>query len=170
MSETRRIGEVVHAQSKNVVAARVSVLASAGQRMRGLMGGSPANRGAYAVLAPCRDIHTYGMDCAIDVAFVDATGVVVAAFRGVPPRKRLRKRRACLVAERLASEKPWFREGDALFVLPGGMGGVSAASGSGSATLAEKERHSHSISRRGQGSGDLARRTYRIKPVRRKAL
>lgn len=148
------------------VAARVSVLASAASRMRGLMRRECAGQGAYVVLAPCRDIHTYGMTCAIDVAFVDAAGMVVAAYRNVAPRKRLRHGQACLVAERFASEKPWFHQGDSLFVMPGSAQGSAFADVS--APLAGKGTASGSSLESRACARSTSKRTYRMQPTKRR--
>ena len=94
------------------------VLTRLGERLRGLKG--PASRPCetYAVLVPCRDIHTFGMKCPIDVAFVDARGMVVAASRNVAPARRLRCARARMTLERRSCEGPWFEPGDFVFAEP----------------------------------------------------
>ena len=66
------------------------------------------------VLAPCRDVHTFSMAGPIDIAFVSLSGVVLESHCGVPPRRRLRNRRAALVLERFESSDPWFEAGDHL--------------------------------------------------------
>lgn len=87
--------------------------ATAGQRARGLLFSPPA-QGSLA-LFPCKDVHTFGMRQAIDVAFVDARGVVVESHRCVRPRRRMRNRRAVIVVERISrADEPWFKEGDRL--------------------------------------------------------
>ena len=75
-----------------------------------------ADEGAL-LLAPCRDVHTIGMDRAIDLAFVDAEGRVVAACRGVEPGRRMRCRSAVATVERFAEDgKQWFEPGDRIFI------------------------------------------------------
>lgn len=65
------------------------------------------------VLLPCSDIHTFGMRYAIDVAFLDASGVVMRSVRDVLPNKRLREPGAVAVLERRAIPRElWFDEGD----------------------------------------------------------
>ena len=82
-------------------------------RLRGLLMAPESD--AIVLLAPCRDIHTFGMGYAIDVAFIDATGQVVEACRDVLPKRRLRNRRACAVLERRALPREvWFEEGEQL--------------------------------------------------------
>lgn len=87
---------------------------SLGSRLRGLL--ARDSGGEVLLLAPCRDVHTFGMRHAIDVAFVDAAGVVREAHREVPPGRRLRCRAAMVAFERLSGEGPWFREGDRIEV------------------------------------------------------
>lgn len=88
-------------------------------RLRGLLGGSP--RPGVIVLAPCRDVHTFGMRRPIDLAFVNGEGLVVEAHRSVGPGRRLRCRSARAVIERFSCRDPWLREGDriGLAVTPG---------------------------------------------------
>lgn len=68
------------------------------------------------VFAPCRDVHTFGMRCALDVAFVSKEGVVLRAEREVGPRRRLRMHGASVVLERFSCAQPWFHEGDVMQV------------------------------------------------------
>ena len=75
-----------------------------GSLLRGLLFRRP--QAGVMLLAPCRDVHTFGMGHAVDVAFVDATGLVVEAHRAVAPGRRLRCRRARAVLERFAGEGP----------------------------------------------------------------
>lgn len=97
---------------------RFVLLTRLGERLRGLKGQTSRSRGGCAVLVPCRDIHTFGMKCPIDVAFVDARGVVVAASRNVAPARRLRCARARMTLERRSCEGPWFEPGDFVFAEP----------------------------------------------------
>ena len=83
---------------------------SLASRLRGLLFRRP--QAGVMLLAPCRDVHTFGMGHAVDVAFVDATGLVVEAHRAVAPGRRLRCRRARAVLERFAGEGPWLSAGD----------------------------------------------------------
>lgn len=64
------------------------------------------------LLAPCHDIHTFGMRRPIDVAFVAADGTVLESHRDVTPARRLRNPRAVATLERHASQSPWFAPGD----------------------------------------------------------
>ena len=82
-------------------------------RMKGLLGRAEAN-GAL-LLAPCRDIHTFGMSRPIDVAFVAPDGTVVASYRDVGSGKRLRNKSAVATVERFAcANARWFEPGDSI--------------------------------------------------------
>ena len=88
----------------------MKIAASPKRRARGLLkGGDP---GEVMVLVPCRDIHTIGMRQNLDVAFVDAAGIVLESRRCLPPRSRMRNKGACLVVERFSNASPWYQEGD----------------------------------------------------------
>ena len=54
---------------------------------------SPEHAGAL-LLAPCNDVHTAGMRHRLDIAFVDAQGLVLEAHRDVEPCRRLRNKSA----------------------------------------------------------------------------
>ena len=95
-----------------------AVLAGMLERLRGLNAAS-ARAAAFAVLVPCRDVHTHGMGFPIDVAFADARGVVVEVHRRVLPGRRLRCAAARLVLERKASSDAWFEAGSNVFAVEG---------------------------------------------------
>lgn len=92
------------------------IASSVGSRLRGLAG--KADEGCVLVLAPCHDIHTYTMRRPIDVAFVSGEGVVLASYRGVAPRRRLRNGGAAVVLERYAEKGRWFEEGERVAIAP----------------------------------------------------
>lgn len=70
------------------------------------------------VLPGCCDVHTFGMRRRIDVAFVDGSGLVVHAERGLPAWKRRRVKGALCVMERLESSRTWVEEGELVFAAP----------------------------------------------------
>jgi uncharacterized membrane protein (UPF0127 family) len=87
------------------------------QRLRGLLGRSSLSAGTGLLLRPCRAVHMFGMGYAVDVAFVDRRGAVVAVYHRLAPgqRSRWHKGAACaleLPAGTLA--KTGTREGDRL--------------------------------------------------------
>lgn len=90
--------------------APLRIAASLAGRLRGLLF-SPERPGTL-LLAPCRDVHTIGMKRDLDIAFFDADGVVVEAYRDVGPMRRIRCRRAVATVERFSETKPWFKVGD----------------------------------------------------------
>ena len=78
---------------------------------------SPEHAGAL-LLAPCNDVHTAGMRHRLDIAFVDAQGLVLEAHRDVEPCRRLRNKSAEAVVERFSScATPWFTAGDRVGVV-----------------------------------------------------
>ena len=79
-------------------------------RLRGLLGCNESD--AVLVLAPCNDVHTFGMKRALDIAFVSPAGVVLESRRAVGPRRRIRCRQAALTLERFADNTPWYKPGD----------------------------------------------------------
>ena len=73
------------------------------------------------VLAPCADVHTFGIRRSLDIAFVDQRGVVLESYRRVPPRRRRRCRGACYTLERWAEpEEAWFERGKSILLQPDG--------------------------------------------------
>ena len=92
------------------------VLSRIVERLRGMKGISEEN--SHVVLVPCCDIHTFGMKAPIDVAFIDARGVVIAVHRHVVPGRRIRNASARLVVERFSHQGVWYERGDDLFKLP----------------------------------------------------
>ena len=92
----------------------VELAASMGARVRGLLFRAPSDH-VTLVLAPCRDVHTFGMRHAIDVAFVGADGRVLEVQRNVSPCRRVRRRDAAVVVERFSREGPWLERGDSIW-------------------------------------------------------
>jgi len=56
-------------------------------RLVGLLGTAAIAEGEGLWIAPCRRVHTLGMRYPIDVAFLDARGVVVGTLEGLPPNR-----------------------------------------------------------------------------------
>jgi uncharacterized membrane protein (UPF0127 family) len=59
-------------------------------RLRGLLGRSGLGPGEGLILKPCRAVHMMGMSFALDVAFLDARGTVVANYHELRPGARTR--------------------------------------------------------------------------------
>ena len=89
---------------------RIEIACSVFSRLRGLLW-----RRDYPdllLLAPCNDIHTFGMRHPIDVAFISSDGVVLESHRALGIRRRARCKRASSTLERIAESTPWFEQGD----------------------------------------------------------
>jgi uncharacterized membrane protein (UPF0127 family) len=96
------------------VLAAAEIADGAHARRRGLL-----HRDSFAgafVLRPCRHVHTVGMRFAIDVAFCDASGVVLRTSTLAPWRLSPVVRRAAFVieAEAGAFDRWHLRRGDRL--------------------------------------------------------
>lgn len=86
------------------------------RKARGLLFKRP--REGALLLMPCGDVHTVGMRHRLDIAFVDAAGVVLESYRSVGPFRRLRRKGAVAVVERFSScESSWFSAGDRVGVV-----------------------------------------------------
>lgn len=84
----RQFFQVVNVSKGNVVIAqRVAWAGSSAERRRGLLGrsGLSADEGIY--LIPCEWLHTFGMRFAIDVAFISASGLILAVYHGLKPNR-----------------------------------------------------------------------------------
>ena len=95
---------------------KVELACSLRARFRGLIGWEGFD--AVLLLAPCNDVHTFGMRGEIDVAFIDANGMVIESWRGLGARKRRRCKRAVATLERFSKDEPWFEVGDQLEIMP----------------------------------------------------
>lgn len=92
---------------------KVHLATSFAARVRGMLGMDVLPGSADVLLiAPCADVHTFGMRSSIDLAFLDEDGVVLTAIRSLAPGRRIRCTRAACVLERFASEDSWFEEGE----------------------------------------------------------
>ena len=56
-------------------------------RFVGMLGTAAIADGEGLRIVPCRSVHTLGMRYPIDVAFLDARGVVVGILEGFPPNR-----------------------------------------------------------------------------------
>ncbi len=67
-------------------------------RLRGLLGQPDLPEGAGLLLEPCQAIHMLGMRFPLDVAFLDSSGAVVAAYHALAPGGRTGWHRAATTA------------------------------------------------------------------------
>jgi uncharacterized protein len=87
------------------------------QRLVGLLGRAHLPVGEALLIAPCNSVHTFFMRMSIDVAFLDADGVIVKQLDALPPwRATAVYRRARSVLELPAGtlQASGTREGDQL--------------------------------------------------------
>ena len=56
-------------------------------RLVGLLGTAAIADGGGLWIVPCRSVHTLGMRYPIDVAFLDARGIVIGVLEGLPPNR-----------------------------------------------------------------------------------
>lgn len=76
---------LVNARTEAVLATAVEVAQTSVARRRGLLGRTGLPSGSALVLTRCNAVHTIGMRFAIDVAFVDAVGLVRRIVRDLRP-------------------------------------------------------------------------------------
>jgi uncharacterized membrane protein (UPF0127 family) len=81
------------------VGIKVSIAATAKERMRGLLGRDSLHCDEALLLHPCRSIHTFGMRFAIDVLFLDRHRRVATLHHDVPRRRVLFNLRATQTLE-----------------------------------------------------------------------
>jgi uncharacterized membrane protein (UPF0127 family) len=56
-------------------------------RLVGLLGTAAIADGGGLWIVSCRSVHTLGMRYPIDVAFLDARGIVIGVLEGLPPNR-----------------------------------------------------------------------------------
>jgi uncharacterized membrane protein (UPF0127 family) len=76
---------LVNARTDRVIATCVELANTRATRRRGLLGRSGLADGAALAITPCFAVHTVGMRFAIDVVFVDGTGIVKKIVRDLAP-------------------------------------------------------------------------------------
>jgi uncharacterized protein len=78
-------GELVDAVTGRVIAGRVRGARGPLLRTFGLLGRRRLDADEGMWFERCDAVHTFGMQFAIDVIFLDASGIVVRVAAGVPP-------------------------------------------------------------------------------------
>lgn len=91
---------------------KIELATSFRKRLKGLLRTTPHEN--LIVLVPCKSVHTWGMKYMLDIAFLDKKGIVLAAYRAVPPNKRLSCRKSYMVLERFSISQNWLVKGDEL--------------------------------------------------------
>lgn len=78
----------VHNRTRNrMLADKAAVAETRSERLRGLIGRTSLEEGEALIIRRCKQVHTFGMLFAIDVLFIDGSGVVVHALSGLKPRR-----------------------------------------------------------------------------------
>ena len=78
---------VVNRTREVVLGEKVRTASTFRSRFAGLLGTAGIGDGEGLWIVPCRGVHTLGMRYPIDVAFLDARGVVVGILEGLPPNR-----------------------------------------------------------------------------------
>lgn len=82
---------------------------------------TPKEDRVILVLCGCNDIHTFGMKYALDVAFLDEAGCVLATYNNVLPNRRIHCRGAKLALERPHCNETWFGVYDKISLTKGAL-------------------------------------------------
>ena len=84
----KQLVRVVNASKGGVVIAqRVSWAGSSSERRRGLLGRKNLSSDEGLYLSPCEWLHTFGMRFPIDVAFISASGLILAVHHRLKPNR-----------------------------------------------------------------------------------
>ena len=95
----------------------IRIASSFALRARGLIGRPRCWLGDDGVLllTPCSSVHTFFMHHSIDVAFIDAEGVVISSFRNVAENRFLFVHKAAATLERFSKfDADWLEAGEQL--------------------------------------------------------
>ena len=80
-------------QRDAVLATRVGLADKPWSRLKGLLGRSTLAPGEGLLLFPCKAVHMWGMKFSLDVAFLDASGCIIATYQSLEPGKRTKMHR-----------------------------------------------------------------------------
>ncbi|MDR1358658.1 MAG: DUF192 domain-containing protein [Coriobacteriales bacterium] len=86
-------------------------------RLTGLLIRSRCANGEVLLLAPCKSIHSFGMQSPLDVAFLDAEARVLLSMRNLPPARTCSHPSAVAVMERRSNpQRSWPAAGETLHI------------------------------------------------------
>jgi uncharacterized membrane protein (UPF0127 family) len=107
-----------NARHAGIVASSIETAFDSPTRNRGLLGRPGLADGHALILAPCSSIHTFFMQFAIDVAFVDRNGVVLRVRKVLGPWRLQIALRAFAVIEFASGnlDRSDTRTGDRLYL------------------------------------------------------
>ena len=84
----KQLVQVVNASKGGVVITqRISWAGSSSERRRGLLGRENLSSDEGLYLSPCEWLHTFGMRFPIDVAFISASGLILAVHHRLKPNR-----------------------------------------------------------------------------------
>lgn len=89
---------VTNVSRGHTLGTRIGVADRWWSRLRGLLGRPAPAEGEGLLLVPCRSVHMFGMRGALDVAFLDEDGAVIATYHALPPGARTRWHRRARAA------------------------------------------------------------------------
>ena len=76
---------LMNARTEAPVAQTVELALTSAERRRGLLGRDSMASASALVITRCNAVHTFRMRFAIDIAFVDSSGIVKKIVRGLVP-------------------------------------------------------------------------------------
>lgn len=77
-------------------------------RLTGMLRKNYCMQGEVLMLAPCKSIHTFGMSCAIDIAFLDTDARILASERNLVSAQIRSHAKAVAVLERRSSPESFW--------------------------------------------------------------
>jgi uncharacterized protein len=83
-----RLVRVVNTRLGRELGTRIRMADSWPARLRGMLARPAPGPGEGLLLTPCSSVHMYGMRFALDVAFLDESGAVVALYPSLAPGSR----------------------------------------------------------------------------------
>ena len=79
--------KAVNLTTQEELADDVTVAESLLARMKGLLGQKTMRPGTALLIAPCKSVHTFGMQFSLDLLFLDKSNRVAALRENVPPNR-----------------------------------------------------------------------------------
>jgi uncharacterized protein len=89
LGRTRETYQLVHAETGQIIARRVTRAGTAWERVKGLIGRHTLAEDEGLWLSPCNGIHTFGVAFPIDVVVLDKAGQILRVAAALPPRRVL---------------------------------------------------------------------------------
>lgn len=84
-SEPERRFQIINQSRGTEMASSVEVADTAPRRSKGLLGRKGLQSGTALWIVPCESVHTFGMQFALDLVYLDKQNRIVKIRRNVPP-------------------------------------------------------------------------------------